>query len=146
MTLFAHLIAALLVLFTGIHPSMNGPDPSWISGLYDDGDSDSLISTLTDRVIFKGALILNVPRVSHIPVFVGRMILSGVDTLPAAQFVVVAVRGPPLTLASTLASSTPPARSEDSSARAPPGTRPTEWMLKMISTTHEGSIPWEMTG
>jgi hypothetical protein len=127
MTLFAHLIAALVVLFTEIHPSMNGPDPSWISGLYDDGDSDSLISALTARLIFSGDLTLNVPRVSHIPVFVGGMILSGVDVPPAAQFVVLAVRGPPLALASTLASSTPPARSENSSVRAP-RTRPTEWI------------------
>jgi hypothetical protein len=99
MAMLVHLIAGL-VLFAGIHPSINRPDASWVEGLYDDGDADSLIYALAmgDHV-FPPDDALQAPPVAHVLVFMGRMVLPGKGTLFARWYFTPTVRGPPLPLA-----------------------------------------------
>jgi len=47
MTALAHAIAVVIVLLAGIHPSVDEPDPSWITGFYDDSDGDGLVASLS---------------------------------------------------------------------------------------------------
>jgi hypothetical protein len=121
MSMLAHLIAGL-VLFAGIHPSINGPDASWVEGLYDDGDFDSLIYALAmgDHV-FPSNLALQVFRVAHVPVFMGWMILPGDGTPFARWYFTPTVRGPPLH--SQVCSYPLSACSKSSSGRFAPPTR-----------------------
>ena len=86
----------LTVLFAGVHPTANEPDPTWIGGLYDDADSDSLISTLgTAWHVLAADLTLKVPRVAQIFLYVGVMNLTGLGTPSARPFFRLDIRGPP---------------------------------------------------
>lgn len=96
MAAFSPLIAVLAVLFAGVHPTANEPDPTWIGGLYDDADSDSLISTLgTASHVLAADLTLKVPRVAQIFLYVGVMNLAGLGTPSARPFFRLDIRGPP---------------------------------------------------
>ena len=101
MSAVAPLLAAFLMVFAGIHPTANAPDPSWLCGAYDDADSDTLISGLGAATShpFSGDVTVRVPLVARMLVFVGGMIPGGVGLLPRRAFFALGVRGPPLLLA-----------------------------------------------
>src|SRR6266704_857868 len=89
-------IAVLVVLVAGIHPGANGLDPTWIDGLYDDADSDTLISGVrAASQVLPADLTLRVPRVARVPSHVGAMKFVGQCTPTARPFFRFGTRGPP---------------------------------------------------
>jgi hypothetical protein len=95
MLVLANLIATVAVLFVGIHPIANGPDPSWISGLYDDADTDTLLSVGAAKHISKGDLPRKVQGAAQILVCIAGLALANLSMLADDRFFGAGVRGPP---------------------------------------------------
>jgi hypothetical protein len=90
----ASIAAVLLIAPTSVQTlaSASPPDPSWISGIYDDADFDDVVGIATTLA---GDLGPAVPVVDPAPIVIERMAVRGEPARPEPSISLCRPRGPP---------------------------------------------------
>jgi hypothetical protein len=90
------LVAALVSFALGVTASADPPDPSWVSGFWDDDDQDSAIIAILAMRAVVASVDLSLPTFLHIERFVAVPIGLGIVAPVSAS---VESRAPPFPLA-----------------------------------------------